>query len=43
MQITDEQWNRIKNLFPEESEDKAKPGPKPVPARKILEAVISGF
>lgn len=40
MQITDIQWERIKHHFPEEDPDIVKPGPNPVPARKILEAVL---
>jgi transposase len=39
MYITDDQWDRIKTHFPEESLT-IRPGPKPTPAREILEAVI---
>ena len=40
MFLSDSQWNAIRNHFPEESDSPSKPGPKPTPARKILEAVI---
>jgi transposase len=40
MQITDAQWDRIKHHFPEEAVDYAKRGPKPVPSRQILEAIL---
>ena len=40
MQITDEQWDAIKHNFPEETPVAGKPGPKPTPARKILDAVL---
>jgi transposase len=40
MQITDGQWERIRSHFPEESPEWDKRGPKPVPARRILEAVL---
>jgi transposase len=40
MQLTDEQWDRISLHFPEESYPDDRAGRKPVPARKILEAVL---
>jgi len=40
MRLTDDQWEVIRVHFPEESRKSSKPGPKPVDARKILEAVI---
>lgn len=40
MPLSDAQWNTIRHHFPEEADSPAKPGRKPVPARRILEAVI---
>ncbi|MEM6912169.1 MAG: transposase [Verrucomicrobiota bacterium] len=40
MEVTDAQWYRIRHHFPEEGEKRSKPGPKSVPACKILEAVM---
>ena len=38
--ITNEQWDRIREHFPEESIAEYRPGRKPVPARRVLEAVL---
>ena len=38
--VTDEQWDRIREHFPEESIPEDRPGRKPVPARKVLDAVL---
>jgi transposase len=38
--VTDEQRDRIREHFPEESIPEDRPGRKPVPARKVLEAVL---
>jgi transposase len=40
MQIHDQQWDMIRKHFPEETPIPGKPGPKPTPAREILEAVL---
>ena len=40
MQLNDEQWDVIRKHFPEENPIQGKPGPKPTPAREILEAVL---
>ena len=40
MPLTDAQWNRVKTHFPEEHIPEGRPGRKPVPARRILEAVL---
>jgi hypothetical protein len=39
-QLSDEQWDRIKEQFPEENLPERRPGCKPVPARRVLEAVL---
>lgn len=38
--LTDAQWNRIRHHFPEENPAPGKTGRKPVPARRILDAVL---
>ncbi len=38
--LTDEHWERIRDRFPEENIPDGRPGPKPVPARRVLEATL---
>jgi len=38
--LDDGHWNRIRSHFPEENIEEGRPGRKPVPARKVLEAVL---
>ncbi len=38
--LTDAQWERIRRHFPEENIPEGRAGRKPVPARRILEAVL---
>jgi transposase len=40
IRLTDTQWERIREHFPEESVPDDHPGRKPVPARRVLEAVL---
>lgn len=40
LKLSDAHWQRIREHFPEESPDAGKPGPKPMAARRILEAVL---
>ena len=40
LRISDEQWELIRKHFPEEHYPDDRPGRKPIPARKILEAVL---
>ncbi len=40
LRLTDEHWDLIRMHFPEESYPGDRPGRKPVPARKVLEAVL---
>jgi transposase len=40
IELTDPQWERIRNHFPEESIPASRPGRKPVPTRRVLEAVL---
>ena len=40
LRLTDEQWDLIRMHFPEDSYPDDRPGRKPVPARKVLEAVL---
>jgi transposase len=35
-----EQWNRIRNHFPEEHIPDGRPGRKPIPSRRVLEAAL---
>lgn len=39
LRLCDEQWERIREHFPEETVPPERPGRKPIPARKVLEAV----
>ena len=36
----DEQWERIRSHFPEEHIADGRPGRKPIPTRRVLEAVL---
>jgi transposase len=40
LKLSDEQWERIREHFPEELIPPERPGRKPIPARKVLEAVL---
>ena len=40
IRLTDEQWERIREHFPEEHIPTGRPGRKPIPARAVLEAVL---
>ena len=40
IRLTDEQWDRIRNHFPEEHIADGRPGRKPIPTRRVLEAVL---
>lgn len=40
LRLSDEQWRRIRGHFPEENAPASRPGPKPVPTRAVLEAVL---
>ena len=38
--LTDAQWERIRHHFPEEHIPEGRPGRKPIPTRRVLEAVL---
>ena len=40
IRLTDEQWERIRDHFPEENIGDGRPGRKPAPTRYVLEAVL---
>jgi transposase len=40
LRLTDDQWKRIREHFPEENIPADRPGPKPIPARRVLEGVL---
>jgi transposase len=40
IRLTDEQWERIRNHFPEEHIADGRPGRKPIPTRRVLAAVL---
>src|SRR6266566_4275722 len=40
IRLTDEQWERIRDHFPEEHIPDGRPGRKPIPTRRVLEAVL---
>src|SRR6478672_6462090 len=40
IRLTDEQWERIRDRFPEENIADGRPGRKPMPTRRVLEAVL---
>jgi transposase len=40
MELTHAQWDRVRHHFPEENIPDGRPGRKPVPTRRVLEAVL---
>jgi transposase len=40
IRLRDEQWERIRDHFPEEKIADGRPGRKPIPTRCVLEAVL---
>jgi transposase len=40
IRLTDEQWDRIRDRFPEEHIADDRPGRKPIPTRRVLEAAL---
>jgi transposase len=40
IRLTNEQWERIRNHFPEEHIPDGRPGRKPIPTRCVFEAVL---
>jgi transposase len=40
LRLTDDQWERIREHFPEENIPADHPGCKPVPTRQVLEALL---
>jgi transposase len=40
LRLRDDQWERIREHFPEEHIPDSRPGQKPVPTRAVLEAVL---
>jgi transposase len=40
IRLSDEQWERIRHHFPEEHIPDGRPGRKPIPTRRVLEAVL---
>jgi transposase len=40
LRLSDEQWERIRELFPEEHIPEGRAGRKPIPARAVLEGVL---
>ena len=38
--LSDGDWERIREYFPEENVREGRPGRKPVPARQVLDAVL---
>ena len=40
LRLNDDQWERIREHFPEENLPEGRPGRKPVPTRQVLEAVL---
>jgi transposase len=40
IRLTDEQWERIRKHFPEEHIPDDRPGRRPIPTRRVLEAVL---
>jgi hypothetical protein len=40
IRLSNAQWERIRRHFPEESFPEERPGRKPIPARKILDAAL---
>jgi transposase len=40
LKLSDQQWERIREHFPEETPEEGRPGRKPIPARKVLEGAL---
>ena len=40
IRLSDSEWERIRHHFPEENISEGRPGRKPVPTRKVLEAAL---
>jgi transposase len=40
LRLSDDQWERIREYFPEENIPEGRPGRKPVPTREVLEAAL---
>ena len=40
LKLRDDQWERIREHFPEENVPDGRPGRKPIPTRRVLEAVL---
>jgi transposase len=40
LRLREEQWQRIREHFPEENVPDSRPGRKPIPTRQVLEAVL---
>jgi transposase len=40
LRLSDDQWERIREHFPEENIPEGRPGRKPVPTREVLEGVL---
>ena len=40
LRLNDDQWERIREYFPEENIPEGRPGRKPVPTREVLEAAL---
>ena len=40
LKLTDQQWERIRDYFPEEHIALSRPGGRPIPAREVLNAVL---
>ena len=40
LKLRDDQWEKIRKHFPEEHIFAGRPGRKPIPARRVLEAVL---
>ena len=43
LKLRDEQWERIREHFPEENVPDSRPGRKPIPTRRVLEAALRIF
>jgi len=40
LRLSDQHWERIRDHFPEEHIAPGRPGRKPIPTRKVIEAVL---
>jgi transposase len=40
LRLTDEQWEQIREHFPDENIPDGRPGRKPIPTRQVLEGVL---